>query len=1180
MPQPVTSKSLRTAAELTLVADIKPGFVPTTELTSYVTRLGMLLRTLFELRKRSVEQQPSGYVGPLEKLRSLHFVRWSILEGRKLLLAVEFDRAWEPYIRGIVDDAGPFLDVIFCHCAGYEGHATIDGYAKFAEWVRARQVDVPFFYAGAPDLTVDDQRYLRELSRRLDEPVEPDSTKRAGDAGEKAEPDGLSALEKKLVELTLGEPGTDGIPPLPLDPGDGIQRLRRALRALLVVRAYFPDGRDEDFFDRSAFQLLEGLIPRAPKEELHAAIGRLPDELRVPLQTMQAKTAVPVEVEPDAEGGLANNLQGNVLTEYPDMTHGCLALLRFDTKEAGRKLLAELAPLVTTDALSAKAIESVNVFLTIGGLKTLGLSQAELGCFPKEFREGMEARAGFLGDFAAEHPSNWALPRGPAGPIPLSTVDLVLSLQERRSLVGENDHEWSDKHPLSAKVRNLTRREGVELLHVEPLLRKPKPQGQPFQREHFGFLDGVSQPFSRTRPDAKHAEGDAVALGELVLGFRDDRGETYPGSESGLLRHGSYLVVRKLAQDVKAFHAFVADHASKVDPEVLYAKLMGRKRDGAPLVGDGGPGSNDFDYSNDPKGDACPLFSHARRTNPRTPDRTGAHGRPVRSPRILRRGFSYGPVNDETEAPRGLMFMGFNASIADQYEMIQRWMNGANSTGELGSHADPVASHTARQRLSVTVGGTVHRLEKKEPFVKLEWGLYLFTPSVQTLRTLAARTAEDDRAAAALDEQALVADGHDIIRDLEALRLLSGDAAAKTAWKLVLEDRGARDKARAVWAAVRKRGGALRTPYGLLVGSAEGVADVLADGERCSVREYYHRMEESVGALYLGMDRCPVHQEGPRTERDDRYEAAVVEGTYDDRAALPNRYMNALGRRESFQSARQASLLALTGLAEQSPIVDLRFYAAITASGVSKGWFGLPSEPSKYREIFLVAAQNIFYPHPEPVVTAAASALPHRMPDAEEAALRSNPAMLAALEGFDDEQKKRALVGGAQGFLVATVVSFLSVAHQWLDSGRVHRMRQWLHGAGTALVAPGKEFPDALIADDSLLVREMLGALALSPQPDVLHRRAVRPKSLAGGAVLAKPGDTVVVSLGSAAAEQPNAVDFLFGGTYYPDKAGNRPQHACPGKEAAIGVMLALFVTLLSQETLKAEGLLSVSITP
>jgi hypothetical protein len=449
---------------------------------------------------------------------------------------------------------------------------------------------------------------------------------------------------------------------------------------------------------------------------------------------------------------------------------------------------------------------------------------------------------------------------------------------------------------------------------------------------------------------------------------------------------------------------------------------------------------------------------------------------------------------------------------------------------------------------------------------------------VSALRALAARTEQVDRAAAELDEQALVAEGHELIQQLEALRLLSGDAAAKTAWKLVLEDRGARDKARAVWAAVRRRGGAVKTPYGVLVGSAAGVSDVLADGERCSVREYYHRMEESVGPLYLGMDRCPVHQEGPRTEKDDRYEAAVVDGTYDRHAELPNRYMVGLGRKESYVQARQDAAVVLQKLAADSPIVDLKHYAAGTVSFVSERWFGLPGgETAQFKEIFLIAAQNIFYPHPEPAVTTAARAMRARIPDLEEEAFGGGPAMLGSLDGFDEAQKRRALIGGAQGFLVATVASFLSVANHWFESGRIHRVRQWLHGAGKELTPPGGAFPDALIGDDSLLVREMLRSLARGPQPDILHRRTVRPKSLAGGAVMAKAGETIVVSLGSAVQETPAAVDLLFGGTYYADKSGARPQHACPGKEAAIGVMLGLVVTLLARQELKAEGLLSVS---
>ena len=106
-------------------------------------------------------------------------------------------------------------------------------------------------------------------------------------------------------------------------------------RKNVVVRESFPGGRDEDFFDRSAFQLLEGLIPRNAGETLDQALAKLPAELREPLVTMRAKAAVEVPPEPEQEGELANDLQGNVLTEYDGMTHGCLALVRFDNGAKG-----------------------------------------------------------------------------------------------------------------------------------------------------------------------------------------------------------------------------------------------------------------------------------------------------------------------------------------------------------------------------------------------------------------------------------------------------------------------------------------------------------------------------------------------------------------------------------------------------------------------------------------------------------------------------------------------------------------------------------------------------------------------------------------------------------------------------------------------------------------------------
>jgi len=345
-------------------------------------------------------------------------------------------------------------------------------------------------------------------------------------------------------------------------------------------------------------------------------------------------------------------------------------------------------------------------------------------------------------------------------------------------------------------------------------------------------------------------------------------------------------------------------------------------------------------------------------------------------------------------------------------------------------------------------------------------------------------------------------------------------------------------------------------------------------------------MSESVGPLYLGMDRCPVRHEGTRSAEDEVYEQTVKEGDYDRQAGDPNRYMAGITRAQAFAEARQAAEVTLATLAtrahtllpDRNPLVDLKKFAAAAVGLVSRDWFGLPSDPTdpaQVRGVFLVAAQNIFYPHPEPVVTEQAERVRGRMAALEDEAFASTPEMLASLPDFDDAEKKRALVGGAQGFLVATMVSFLSVMMGWLDNGRAFRMAQWLRSKpGRGLATDPTPAPE-LLGDDVLFVSEMLSALRSAPQPDILHRTAVRQKSLAGGAEHAEPGDTIVVSLASAAADQPEAVDLLFGGSY-----GSGAVHACPGKEAAIGVILGLLVTLLTKNEVKGENAVTISFNP
>ena len=81
-----------------------------------------------------------------------------------------------------------------------------------------------------------------------------------------------------------------------------------------------------------------------------------------------------------------------------------------------------------------------------------------------------------------------------------------------------------------------------------------------------------------------------LAAGEFVLGCEGETGFAIPMPQPDVLgRNGSFLVYRKLEQNVTAFRAFLAEQARRVyqDPdkeELVAAKLVGRWRSGCPLA--------------------------------------------------------------------------------------------------------------------------------------------------------------------------------------------------------------------------------------------------------------------------------------------------------------------------------------------------------------------------------------------------------------------------------------------------------------------------------------------------------------------------------------------------------------------------------------------------------------------
>ncbi len=230
-------------------------------------------------------------------------------------------------------------------------------------------------------------------------------------------------------------------------------------------------------------------------------------------------------------------------------------------------------------------------------------------------------------------------------------------------------------------------------------------------REHFGFVDGISQPlfYARDIEKARTLQGgideyDPSAPLDQVL-VKD------PGGDKSNA-YGSYFVYRKLEQNVAGFRADEQHLARQIahyahpktteptaeDIALAGAYMVGRFQDGTPVVdravaGLGGL-PNNFTYDADPDGVRCPFQAHARKTNPRG-DKQRQFGQPLtqeRAQRIVRRAISFGEVNlkPDPNKPVGLLFLCAQSSIADQFEFIQnQWANNKDFLRG-GSSLDPV----------------------------------------------------------------------------------------------------------------------------------------------------------------------------------------------------------------------------------------------------------------------------------------------------------------------------------------------------------------------------------------------------------------------------------------------------------------------------------------------------------
>jgi len=1246
-------KSLTGSSDLTLFAKLKPGLVPALEALSYKTRTQRLLKLLqggrVSLHEYAINRPLSDAV---ERVARIHSFRVAVVEPEDtVMLAVTFDGTWESYIRVLWQKVGSLLDIIFCNTEDYV--LSTEGFEAWCVWVRRVQVETAFYF-NTHGLTVDDVHWLRGA----------EAIQRSASCPHQAALDTVRHRTATAEQIAYQSGQTTTLPALD-NVRQGLQSLALLFR---MTDVYLPGTPDGEVLLRAARDLLMEFRPLVEDPDLtpeflfqiRQRFQRQLDWLfgtpyggRAPKAVDRPLPGAPKHCVPDRPA----DVQGGMLNGHAQATHGCLVLLAFDDAAVGARLLARVLPRLATEATHAAEPQGHGPFFHIAfsfeGLRRLGTHEGLLALLPNEFREGMPARASMLGDFRVNHPRRWRLPRrnwrfdrsglhdeGP--PIDLSAVHAVLTVRCHVA-GGESRPLETMPQPLHDAVMKIVLDDarhplpGVQVLSVQEMHRNQGADG--VQREHFGFADGKSQPVFPPGDAPTHAEqvyDNRVHLGELLLGY-DTEADFAPVASTpedverlALLHNGSFMVVRKLRQDVAKWNGLVAAAATltQLPDETLRAKMMGRWSDGSSLVDHPDqPGGvpkdetdNDFDFHDDADGSRCPVHSHVRRTNPRLGQLGIGEFKGRRRARIVRRGMSYGPAFAAAPADeRGMVFIAFNASIAEQFETVQRWVSGGNSSGGFSGHADPfmgvpepgqtrvfrfehshgdAAPDGTAQRgprsVKVDLDTSPEPFGEPEPVVRLEWGAYLFCPSVAALTRLQ-RTAAATANAPVAQRAPLwsAADGKRRIAALLALEAEQGTAAAIAAWKAALEDAQATEQlaGASLWAAVRQHhAGVLRTPYGVLVASHQRVMDVLGDDSRFSVSGYHRRMVGSNFDIYLGLDRHPLGAAS-------RYEAL---------SGPINAAIGQLGEAAPFELARRLTLGVLQkfvdgeiGLAQKVGAgrwelnIDVKEVVDRVLSGLCQRWLGVAhklewQDPAHQEELldgswrwnwappqaplcpvhFTPPSRYFFQPHPGDEVREWGERCAGALTDAMTRLVRRHrsagtlpmdgaepprPAPLAkvvfeSLAHENDATVGRSLAGVMMGFLPTLDGSFRLVMNEWLRLGTF-----WQHRAAWA--ADGRA--DTLVKAEALLDGAMRESMQFRPTPELIWRTAAREHDRIGD-VDVVAGDTVVLALVSASQQRLAAgsddVYAIFGGMR---RAGG-PTHACPGYDAAMAVMLGM----------------------
>ncbi|MDB9306407.1 MULTISPECIES: Dyp-type peroxidase [Cyanophyceae] len=468
---------------------------------------------------------------------------------------------------------------------------------------------------------------------------------------------------------------------------------------------------------------------------------------------------------------LLNEIQGNILKSH-GRNHAVYLFLKFQgDKEAAKQWIGHFSHMYVNSALEqaeqAKLYRHnkdvpgklfANFFLTRAGYMHLGYTYQQL---PNEdaFRQGMQDpnMQNELGDDSQQWEKGF---QNEIHALVLLASDKIVGPRTKEAkLLEQKDQTKLRQQPalLAQKVEKIKQELAAiaEVVHEEQgyVLRDEKT-GE--EIEHFGFRDGVSQPLflkrdiEKERQNSDFSKWDPRAPLNLVL-FKDPLGQK---DES----YGSFLVFRKLEQNVGGWNKDVVENLAQklkgsgtANPALAGAYTMGRFQDGTPVVLDQTssgkqPEDNNFNYQDDQEGLKCPFHSHIRKVNPRGD--TPVLLEEEKMHRIVRRGINYGDLpSQEPEKDAGLLFMCFQASLASQFNFMQKaWAKERNFVRRdvgtdivIGVEKKNAQGDAATESYNWPAQWGATEKEKVDftHWITMKGGEFFFAPSMSFLKSLA-----------------------------------------------------------------------------------------------------------------------------------------------------------------------------------------------------------------------------------------------------------------------------------------------------------------------------------------------------------------------------------------------------------------------------------------------------------